>query len=69
MYISTVSSNSLTMIFWACISPFLGLPFVSYLIDEKTKVGRIKLAIASAIGYGLGATVVWSLTHLIANYK
>jgi hypothetical protein len=47
------------MVFWAFIGPFLGLPFIGYIIDEKSWPGRIKIAFASAIGYTLGSLIVF----------
>jgi len=59
MYISTVSQNSPYMLLWAFIGPFLGLPFIGYIVDEKSWIGRTKIAFASAIGYVIGALVVF----------
>lgn len=59
MYISTVSGNSPYMLFWAFIGPFLGLPFIGYIVDEKNWIGRLKIAFASAVGYIIGASVVF----------
>ena len=59
MYISTVSDRSAGMIFWAFIGPFLGLPFVGYMVESKNWSDRIKMALASSIGYSLGAIVVY----------
>lgn len=59
MYISTVSDNSPYMLFWAFVGPFLGLPFIGYIVDEKNWIGRLKIALASAIGYVIGASVVF----------
>jgi fucose permease len=61
MYIATVAERSVSMIFWASMGPFLGLPFVGYMVESKTWTERIKMAVASAIGYALGATVVYLL--------
>ena len=63
MYIATVAERSVSMIFWASMGPFLGLPFVGYMVESKTWTERIKMAIASAIGYTLGATVVYLLNN------
>lgn len=59
MYISTVSSNSPYMLFWAFVGPFLGLPFIGYIIDEKNWSGRFRIAFASSIGYVIGALLVF----------
>ena len=63
MYISTVSSNSLYMMFWAFIGPFLGLPFIGYIVDEKTWLGRFKIALSSGIGYTIGALIVFTIKN------
>lgn len=62
MYISTVSEKSFTMVFWAFIGPFLGLPFVGYMTESKVWADRVKLAFSSAIGYALGAIFVYLYT-------
>ena len=59
MYISNVSEKSVGMLFWAFISPFLGLPFVGYMVETKTWVERIKMAFALSIGYLFGAILVY----------
>ena len=59
MYISTVADRSIAMIFWAFIGSFLGLPFVGYMVESKTWSDRFKMAIASSIGYALGATIIY----------
>jgi hypothetical protein len=61
MYISTVTDKSLWMVFYAMIGPFLGLPFVGYIIEAKNWNQRIKLAFFSSIGYGLGAILIYVL--------
>jgi len=61
MYIATVADRSIAMIFWAFIGPFLGLPFVGYMVESKTWIERIKMALASAVGYTIGATVIYIL--------
>lgn len=63
MYISTVSSNSPYMMFWAFIGPFLGLPFIGYIVDEKTWLGRFKIALSSGIGYTIGALIVFTIKN------
>jgi hypothetical protein len=59
MYISTVSHNSPYMMFWAFIGPFLSLPFIGFIVEEKNWIGRIKIAISSAIGYSIGALLIF----------
>jgi len=59
MYISTVSDKSLWMVFYAMIGPFLGLPFVGYIIEAQNWNQRIKLAFSSSIGYGLGSLFIY----------
>lgn len=58
-YIRNVSEgNPLGMMFFAFIGPFLGLPFVGYMVESKTWSERIKMAIASGVGYTSGAIIV-----------
>lgn len=59
MYISSVSDQSMQMIFWAFIGPFLGLPFVGYMVESKDWKERFKMALASAVGYSTGAFFVY----------
>jgi hypothetical protein len=61
MYIATVANRDIAMIFWAFMGPFLGLPFVGYMVESKTWGERIKMAIASGIGYAIGATLIYIL--------
>jgi len=48
------------MLFFAGISPFLGLPFLGYMVETKTWGERIKQAIALSVGYIIGVLVVIS---------
>ena len=58
-YIRSVSEfNVGGMLFFAFISPFLTLPFISYLIESENRLERFKIALASAVGYMLGAMIV-----------
>lgn len=59
MYISTVSDRNIGMIFWAFIGPFLGLPFVGYMVESKNWKERIEMALSMSIGYSSGAIVVY----------
>ena len=64
MYIATVADRNIMMIFWAAIGPFLGLPFIGYMVESKTWSERLKMATASGIGYGLGSLIVYLYTIL-----
>ena len=58
-YIRAVSeANTGMMLFFAGISPFLGLPFIGYMIESKNWGERIKQALALSVGYTIGALVV-----------
>ena len=58
-YISVVADkNYLGMLFFAFIGPFLGLPFVGFMVESKEWSERIKLAMFSGIGYFLGSLLV-----------
>ena len=46
------------MMFFAFISPFLGLPFIGYVVESKTWLERIKMAFSSAFGYLVGSIIV-----------
>ena len=59
MYIATVASRDIMMVFWGLIGPFLGLPFIGYMVESKTWKERLKMATTSGIGYGLGSLVVY----------
>jgi hypothetical protein len=58
-YITTVADKSIWMLFFAFVGPFLGLPFVGYIVDSKTWLERLKMAFASGIGYVLGSMLVY----------
>ena len=58
MYISSVSDKVLgSTMFWAFVGPFIALPFAGFVADEKTCKGRLYLALASSMGYTIGALV------------
>ena len=59
MYIKSVSDRSVVMVFWALAGPFLALPFVGYMVETNNWKDRIKMATSQAIGYALGAIVVY----------
>ena len=46
------------MLFFAAISPFLGLPFIGYMIETKDWDERIKQALALSVGYIAGVLIV-----------
>ena len=57
-YISVVSDkNYLGMLFFAFIGPFLGLPFVGFMVESKTWKERLKLALCSGLGYLIGSMI------------
>jgi Na+/melibiose symporter-like transporter len=59
-YITFVSEkNPLGMWIFAFIGPFLGLPFVGFMIESKTWREKIKVALASAIGYLIGSVLTY----------
>jgi hypothetical protein len=53
--------NMLGMVFFAFISPFLSLPFYNYLIEEKTFVGRFKIAVSLSLGYAISSFLLATL--------
>ena len=60
-YIAGIAShNMLQGVFFAFVTPFMSLPFVSYVIDAKTMKERAKLACFSGSGYGVGVLVCMS---------
>jgi hypothetical protein len=59
-YISYVSERNLIgMVIFACLGPFLSLPFAGFMVDSKNWLQRIKLAICLSFGYGIGAFIVY----------
>jgi hypothetical protein len=46
------------MLIFAFIGPFLGLPFVGYMVESKKWSERLKMAFALSLGYALGCLVV-----------
>jgi hypothetical protein len=61
-YIRFVSDgNAPGMIFFAAIGPFLGLPFLGYMIEAKTWSERVFNAVALSFGYIVGTIIVITL--------
>jgi hypothetical protein len=58
---SVAEANTLMMLFFAGISPFLGLPFLGYMIESKDWGERIKQALALSVGYIVGVLIVINL--------
>jgi hypothetical protein len=50
--------NTLGMLFFAFIGPFIALPFAGYMVESKQWNERIKMAVALALGYVTGALIV-----------
>ena len=58
-YITYVAEhNTIGMIIFAAIGPFLGLPFTGYMIDSKTWRERILMSFILSLGYVSGSIVV-----------
>ena len=51
-------ANTLGMITFAFIGPFLSLPFAGYMVESKLWSERFKMALALSIGYVIGAIIV-----------
>lgn len=63
-YISFVSEkNAVGMLIFAFIGPFLGLPFVGFIVESKTWKERIRMAFSSAIGYLVGSLIVITILN------
>jgi hypothetical protein len=50
--------NTIGMLVFAFIGPFLGLPFAGYMVESKTWSERLKMAFSMAIGYTIGVIIV-----------
>lgn len=58
-YIRFVSDkNTIGMIVFSAIAPFLGLPFAGYMVESKEWSERIKMAVALSLGYVTGSIIV-----------
>jgi hypothetical protein len=61
-YIRYVSEgNAPGMIFFAAIGPFLGLPFLGYMIEASNWSERVFNAVALSLGYIVGTIIVITL--------
>ena len=58
---SVAEANTPMMLLFASISPFLGLPFIGYMVESKNWGERIKQSLALSIGYNIGVLVVINL--------
>jgi hypothetical protein len=59
MYMRYVADrNAIGMIIFAMIGPWLGLPFIGYMIDTDTWKQRIIYATVMSFGYGVGSLFV-----------
>ena len=63
----TSESNTIGMMFFAFIGPFLSLPFAGYMVESKFWNERIKMAFALALGYALGALLVNTIIQIKLN--
>jgi hypothetical protein len=50
--------NATAMLFFAGIGPFLGLPFIGYMVESKTWAERLRQALALSVGYQVGCLIV-----------
>jgi len=50
--------NTLGMLFFAFIGPFIALPFAGYMVESKQWNERFKMAFSLAFGYVTGALIV-----------
>lgn len=58
-YISYVASeNAIGMIIFAGIAPYLGLPFIGYMVESKDWYERWRMAMALSAGYMAGSLFV-----------
>jgi hypothetical protein len=58
-YITFVTErNTIGMLFFAGIAPFLGLPFIKYIVDATNWKERIEYALAMSLGYMAGSLIV-----------
>ena len=58
-YIRSVSTGDIPMmLFFASISPFLGLPFIGYIVESKNWTEKIKQSFSLSVGYFVGVLVV-----------
>jgi len=61
-YIWNVAEKKpLEAMIFAFISPFMSLPFVLYVIDEKSLPERLKMACCSGSGYAVGVCIIMYL--------
>jgi hypothetical protein len=58
LYINSVADKEFgQMLVWSFLCPFIALPFSGFVADESKWVGRILLAMFSALGYSSGAYI------------
>ena len=60
---SVAESNTYMMLFFAAISPFLGLPSIGYMVETTVWSERMKQALALSVGYSIGALIVINLIN------
>jgi hypothetical protein len=70
-YITFVADkNPIGMFSFAFIGPFLGLPFVGYMIQSKNWKDRAIVALSQAIGYLIGSIITYYSNQLaIQDFK
>jgi hypothetical protein len=50
------------MIFWAFVGPLITLPFIGYMVETDNWKSRIFMALSQAIGYALGALLIFAIS-------
>lgn len=67
-YISAVATQNLvSTFFWEFIGPVLGTIYYHFLIEEKTFLGRLKIALISGLGLSIGASLAIILKYYLTN--
>jgi hypothetical protein len=56
-------ANTLGMLCFAAIGPFLSLPFAGYMVESKTWSERLRMAISLSLGYVVGCLVVITMIN------
>ena len=67
-YITNVSKqNIIGMVIFAGIAPFLGLPFLNYVIESENFKQRLLMAVYLSFGYIVGSMFVYYFLNILSN--